>query len=154
MKVLFDQGTPVPLRTLLAGHTVETVYERGWSKLSNGDLLTAAQAFVRAAARVEREGRAGCERARGARRSDLHPGEGASAGARREPAPHGEGRREGARADAVRRFQRPRRCGVRQEGGFLPPRSALVEPDDPRRLAAGDDEPRGEGKPNGKGPAN
>ncbi|PYR12122.1 MAG: hypothetical protein DMG00_09430 [Acidobacteria bacterium] len=44
MKVLFDQGTPVPLRTLLAGHTVETVYERGWSKLSNGDLLTAAQA--------------------------------------------------------------------------------------------------------------
>src|SRR5207249_10881271 len=68
MKVLFDQGTPVPLRTLLAGHTVETVYERGWSKLSNGDLLTAAQAFVRrvrhhrseSAQSAEPDGPAGC----------------------------------------------------------------------------------------------
>ena len=28
MKILFDQGTPVPLRDALVGHTVETAYER------------------------------------------------------------------------------------------------------------------------------
>ena len=44
MHILFDQGTPVPLREALVGHTVETAYERGWSTLENGDLLTAAQA--------------------------------------------------------------------------------------------------------------
>lgn len=44
MKILFDQGTPVPLRTFFVGHTVDTVYERGWSTLANGDLLNAAEA--------------------------------------------------------------------------------------------------------------
>ena len=44
MKLLFDQGTPVPLRTHLPGHTVETTYERGWSNLKNGDLLLRAEA--------------------------------------------------------------------------------------------------------------
>lgn len=44
MRILFDQGTPVPLRHALAGHSVETAYERGWSNLNNGDLLTAAEA--------------------------------------------------------------------------------------------------------------
>ncbi|NER81107.1 MAG: hypothetical protein F6K42_16385 [Leptolyngbya sp. SIO1D8] len=43
MKILFDQGTPVPLRRYLSGHTVDTAYERGWSELSNGDLLTMAE---------------------------------------------------------------------------------------------------------------
>src|SRR5688572_13648086 len=43
MKVLFDQGTPVPLRRHLTGHVVETVFERGWSTLENGDLLDAAE---------------------------------------------------------------------------------------------------------------
>ena len=43
MRILFDQGTPVPLRDALPNHTVETAYERGWSKLSNGDLLAAAE---------------------------------------------------------------------------------------------------------------
>ena len=43
MKVLFDQGTPVPLRRELAGHTIDTVYEQGWSTLSNGRLLTIAE---------------------------------------------------------------------------------------------------------------
>ena len=38
-----DQGTPAPLREALAAHSVETAYERGWSSLSNGDLLTAAE---------------------------------------------------------------------------------------------------------------
>ena len=36
MKVLFDQGTPAPLRKALAGHTVETAFECGWSTLQNG----------------------------------------------------------------------------------------------------------------------
>jgi hypothetical protein len=44
MRILFDQGTPVPLRPLLVGHTVDTAYERGWSTLTNGDLLNAAEA--------------------------------------------------------------------------------------------------------------
>ena len=44
MKLLFDQGTPVPLRDQLPHHTVETAYERGWSNLKNGDLLAHAEA--------------------------------------------------------------------------------------------------------------
>ena len=44
MKLLFDQGTPVPLRNHLQNHIVETVYEKGWSNLKNGDLLTQAEA--------------------------------------------------------------------------------------------------------------
>jgi predicted nuclease of predicted toxin-antitoxin system len=43
MKILFDQGTPVPLRVHLASHTVDTVYERGWSSLENSQLLQAAE---------------------------------------------------------------------------------------------------------------
>ena len=43
MRILFDQGTPAPLRHALPGHIVETAYERRWSKLSNGDLLKAAE---------------------------------------------------------------------------------------------------------------
>ena len=36
MKVLFDQGTPLPLRRHLPEHSVDTAAERGWSDL---DLL-------------------------------------------------------------------------------------------------------------------
>ena len=43
MRVLFDQGTPVPLRHSLTQHEVTTVYERGWSTLKNGELLDAAE---------------------------------------------------------------------------------------------------------------
>lgn len=43
MRVLFDQGTPVPLRWSLTSHTVETAYERGWATLENGELLSAAE---------------------------------------------------------------------------------------------------------------
>ena len=43
MKLLFDQGTPVPLRTHLPNHIVETAFERGWSNLNNGDLLSSAE---------------------------------------------------------------------------------------------------------------
>ena len=44
MLILFDQGTPVPLRSFLKGHTVKTAAQQGWSTLSNGDLLRAAEA--------------------------------------------------------------------------------------------------------------
>ena len=44
MRVLFDQGAPVPLRNALGHHVVETVYERGWQILGNGELLEAAEA--------------------------------------------------------------------------------------------------------------
>jgi hypothetical protein len=43
VRILFDQGTPVPLRKLMTPHQVETSFERGWSALSNGDLLAAAE---------------------------------------------------------------------------------------------------------------
>lgn len=43
MRILFDQGVPVPLRTYLSPHEITTAYERGWSTLRNGDLLTAAE---------------------------------------------------------------------------------------------------------------
>lgn len=43
MRILFDQGTPVPLRRLLTGHEIVTTFERGWQNLQNGELLTAAE---------------------------------------------------------------------------------------------------------------
>ena len=44
MRLLFDQGTPVPLRSHLPDHLVATAYEKGWSTLKNGDLLSSAEA--------------------------------------------------------------------------------------------------------------
>lgn len=44
MKILFDQGTPVPLRRYLRPHEVTTVYELGWSTLQNGTLIHQAEA--------------------------------------------------------------------------------------------------------------
>ncbi len=44
MRVLFDQGTPVPLRSYLTDHDVATAFEQGWSTLRNGELLDAAEA--------------------------------------------------------------------------------------------------------------
>jgi predicted nuclease of predicted toxin-antitoxin system len=43
LKILFDHGTPAPLRHELLGHLVETAHERGWSALLNGDLIAAAE---------------------------------------------------------------------------------------------------------------
>lgn len=43
MRILFDQGTPMPLRRVLASHTVSTAFEMGWSNLENGDLLREAE---------------------------------------------------------------------------------------------------------------
>jgi hypothetical protein len=44
VRVLFDQGTPVPLRNHLPHHTIRTAFELGWSGLMNGELLTRAEA--------------------------------------------------------------------------------------------------------------
>jgi hypothetical protein len=43
VKILFDQGTPVPLRGFLPGHEIVTAYERGWGDKQNGDLLRVAE---------------------------------------------------------------------------------------------------------------
>ena len=43
MRILFDQGTPVPLRRSLSGHDVATAYELGWSTVTNGDLIRLAE---------------------------------------------------------------------------------------------------------------
>lgn len=43
MRILFDQGTPAPLRQALSGHQVITAFELGWSTLKNGELLGAAE---------------------------------------------------------------------------------------------------------------
>lgn len=44
MKILFDQGTPVPLRRSLPDHEIATAFERGWQGLQNGELLSVAEA--------------------------------------------------------------------------------------------------------------
>ena len=43
MRVLFDQGTPVPLRDSLTLHDVLTAHDRAWSTLKNGALLDVAE---------------------------------------------------------------------------------------------------------------
>jgi hypothetical protein len=44
MRILFDHGTPAPLRRALTGHAVSTAYEMAWTELDNGALLKAAEA--------------------------------------------------------------------------------------------------------------
>jgi predicted nuclease of predicted toxin-antitoxin system len=44
MRVLFDQATPVPIRTYLEGHDVRTAAQQGWDTLKNGELLAVAEA--------------------------------------------------------------------------------------------------------------
>ena len=43
MRILFDKGTPRPLRHRLFGHEVETSVERGWDTLANGVLMDRAE---------------------------------------------------------------------------------------------------------------
>jgi hypothetical protein len=43
MLILFDQGTPDPLRRFLRGHRVISAREQGWSTLVNGELLRVAE---------------------------------------------------------------------------------------------------------------
>lgn len=42
-RILLDQNVPRGVRQILAGHDVRTAYRAGWSALSNGDLLAAAE---------------------------------------------------------------------------------------------------------------
>jgi len=44
MLILFDNGTPAPLRHALKGHVVVEAIERGWDRLLNGDLIAPAEA--------------------------------------------------------------------------------------------------------------
>ncbi len=44
MRILFDQATPVPIRSYLKGHEVRTAAQQGWERLKNGELLVAAEA--------------------------------------------------------------------------------------------------------------
>ena len=43
MRILFDQGTPVPLRKHLSAHQVTAVFDLGWNNLKNGELLQKAE---------------------------------------------------------------------------------------------------------------
>ena len=43
MLVLFDHGTPKGLALVLAEHTVHTAQSKGWDRLDNGALLSAAE---------------------------------------------------------------------------------------------------------------
>jgi hypothetical protein len=43
VRILFDQGTPVPLRNYLGEHKVVTATEMGWSRFSDGQVLDAAE---------------------------------------------------------------------------------------------------------------
>ena len=44
MLILFDNGTPAPLRHALKNHQVVEAIERGWDRLANGELIAAAEA--------------------------------------------------------------------------------------------------------------
>jgi hypothetical protein len=44
MLILFDNGTPAPLRYALKGHVVGEAFERGWDRLANGELIAVAEA--------------------------------------------------------------------------------------------------------------
>ena len=43
MRILFDQGVPVPLHKELAGYEVTTCKEKGWDQITNGDLIAQAE---------------------------------------------------------------------------------------------------------------
>jgi hypothetical protein len=44
MRILFDHGTPSGIAKALSGHEVTEAIERGWDRISNGELLKAAEA--------------------------------------------------------------------------------------------------------------
>ena len=43
MLILFDNGTPAPLRHELKNHVVVEAIVRGWDRLANGALIAAAE---------------------------------------------------------------------------------------------------------------
>ena len=44
MRILFDHGTPSGIAGSLSGHEVTEAIERGWDRISNGELLKVAEA--------------------------------------------------------------------------------------------------------------
>lgn len=46
MNILFDHGTPRPLRRFLTGHRITTAAQAGFDELQNGLLLAAAEGVV------------------------------------------------------------------------------------------------------------
>jgi hypothetical protein len=44
MLILFDNGTPAPLRHALKSHTVVEAIDLGWERLTNGELIAQAEA--------------------------------------------------------------------------------------------------------------
>jgi hypothetical protein len=44
MRILFDHGTPSGIAGALSGHDVSEAIERGWDRLSNGELLKVDEA--------------------------------------------------------------------------------------------------------------
>jgi predicted nuclease of predicted toxin-antitoxin system len=44
LRVLFDKNVPSGVRHFLHNHQVETVDDRGWARISNGELLQTAEA--------------------------------------------------------------------------------------------------------------
>jgi hypothetical protein len=44
MRILFDQGVPLPIRAYLEKHKVRTAAQEGWDTLKNGELLAVAEA--------------------------------------------------------------------------------------------------------------
>jgi hypothetical protein len=43
MRIVFDHGTPIGIAKALSGHDVTEAINRGWEKVSNGELLAAAE---------------------------------------------------------------------------------------------------------------
>ena len=43
MLILFDHGTPAPIRSFFEGHTIKRTQDMGWDRLTNGELLAAAE---------------------------------------------------------------------------------------------------------------
>ena len=43
MRILFDQGTPVPLRRHLPVHSVTTAFEQGWSQNAQASVAAEEQ---------------------------------------------------------------------------------------------------------------
>jgi hypothetical protein len=43
MRVLFDHSTPAPLSAYLSRHEITEARDRGWDRLSNGELLNEAE---------------------------------------------------------------------------------------------------------------
>lgn len=45
MRILLDENVPLGLKSLLIGHDVETVQSKGWSGVTNGELLARTEAM-------------------------------------------------------------------------------------------------------------